>query len=251
MLAHFIGSQQTMPKNPQLNRRQLGYTLLEIMLSTAIASIAMAGIMTFFVNTVHSNSTELKTIHLSQELRALMDVMVRDIRRAGYWRHANGIQSNMYATGENIIAVTGKTCITYSYDNYLTRKSIANRVQASDSAGFRLSNGTIKVRKRSASCTSRTNWESLSDISTIRITKLEFKINSHCTNVSSQLQVIKEQRGCGNRNNFNQFLPPLVNDTLSTMNVVTIILSGELASDPKISSTDILETVLIRNSITI
>ena len=229
--------------------KQSGFTLVELMVSSVIGLMVMAGTITFFVNTVQGNSIGLKQVHLNQELRALMDVMVRDIRRAGYSRNADGVSTNIYATNQHALNISNGNCITYSYDDYQTNNSNPNVVQNSDTAGFKLSNNIIKIRKKSSLCTSNVNWDSISDGETIKITKLEFKNTNICANISSPLTPVNDQRGCQNNGGPGLLLPPEQNDTLASMNVITITLSGELISDPSVSTTDITETIAVRNSI--
>jgi len=237
-------------KTHQSKISQSGFSLLEVLVSSIIGSIAIAGIMTFFINTMQSNSDGLKEIRLNQELRALLDVMVRDIRRSGYWRNADGVTYNIYANDENALKVSSNgNCITYSYDNFKINDSKADIVQNSDAAGFRLINNTIKIRRNSSTCDSSRNWESLSDVSAINITALNFKITPVCINISSPILPTNIQRGCKADGGPGNLLAREANDTLATINKVTIKLSGELASDPSVSAMDIIEIVTVRNSI--
>lgn len=231
--------------HPTLIKPQTGFNLIELMVASIIGMLTIAGIITFFVKTVHSNSDGLNEIRLNQELRALMDVMARDIRRSGYWRNADGVTPNIYASGAHSLTVVNKDCITFSYDNYKASDSNPDVVQNSDATGFRLLNGTIKFRRNSSFCNKTTNWIALSDSDTVKITKLEFNIRPLCHNISSPLTPITKQRGCGESDNL---LPPAEDDTLSITNIVTIKLSGELKADRKISAIDMTETVLVRNS---
>lgn len=230
-------------------KKQTGFTMVELMVSSIIGLITLAGVMTFFTNTVQSNSDGLKEVRLNQELRALMDVMVRDIRRAGYWRNANGIDPNIYATNEHAINIQNDNCITYAYDDFQARNSDANRVQDTDAAGFRLINNTLKIRRRSALCDSDRNWESISDDKSLKITKLEFSLNNICNNISSPLQPINSRRGCLAGGGPGLLLAPETNDALANMNVVTVVLRGELVSDPSVASMDIVENIAVRNTV--
>jgi len=231
------------------SKKQNGFTLVEVMVSSIIGLITLAGVITFFTNTVQSNSDGLKEVRLNQELRALMDVMVRDIRRAGYWRNANGIDTNIYTTNDYAIKIENSSCITYAYDNDQARNSDANRVQNTDAAGFRLIDNTLKIRRRTALCDSNRNWESISDNSSLNITKLEFSLNNICNNVSSPLQPINSRRGCLAEGGPGLLLAPNPDDALSNMNVVTIVLSGELVSDSSVASIDLVENIAIRNTV--
>ena len=72
----------------QLNRSphfMLGVSLVELMIGVAIGLILISGTIAIFGATVNSQSSALKAIRLEQELRAVMDLISRDLRRAGYW----------------------------------------------------------------------------------------------------------------------------------------------------------------------
>lgn len=62
-----------------------GFGLVELMIGLTLGLIIISGVLGIFSNTVKNQSDNLKISRLNQELRAIMDVMTRDIRRAGYW----------------------------------------------------------------------------------------------------------------------------------------------------------------------
>lgn len=65
-----------------------GFSLVELMIGLTLGLIIISGVLGIFSNTVKNQSDNLKMSRLNQELRAVMDVMARDIRRAGYWAPA-------------------------------------------------------------------------------------------------------------------------------------------------------------------
>jgi hypothetical protein len=67
---------------------QRGLTLIELMVSIAVGMLLVLAITQFFVGQVIGNTDLLKVTRLNQELRAIMDLTVRDIRRGGYWADA-------------------------------------------------------------------------------------------------------------------------------------------------------------------
>jgi len=212
---------------------QKGFTLVEVMVSTAVAAIGMAGAISIFANTVQSNTDSLQQIRLDQELRAIMNVMSRDIRRAGYWRDANGVDDNPFANNANLMTESAaESCFWYTYD-----ADNNGAVSAGDQQGIRLINNAVNIIGTASSCadtSSVDDWSQISDSRTISITALNFNISDNaCINAST------DQRTCNTA---------IAGDVLRTMKVVTITLSGELAADSDVSDT-LIETVTVRNTV--
>lgn len=85
----------------QLNRSS-GFSLVELMVAM-IAGLGVAAIaLTLYVAIVKANSTSIQSARLSQALQASMDVMERDIRRAGYIANA----ANNLARDTNGLPIT-------------------------------------------------------------------------------------------------------------------------------------------------
>ena len=73
-----------------LNSRNLqrGVTLIELMVSSAIALIALSSVLTVYSATANHSSRQLQQAHLHQQLRGMMHLLSRDLKRAGYWYFA-------------------------------------------------------------------------------------------------------------------------------------------------------------------
>lgn len=63
---------------------QKGFSLLELMVAMAIASVLMAGIYTFYHNQLKTHITQQEMVDMQQDARAAMYMMTREIRMAGY-----------------------------------------------------------------------------------------------------------------------------------------------------------------------
>lgn len=116
--------------------RQSGISLIELMIGSAVGLIVLAGVLNFYLTTVETSADNLQMARLNQELRAVMDIMTRDIRRAGYSGVVPGVTDydvdgdsdsddlayNPFTEGDNDIAIdqfTGEitdSCITYTYN---------------------------------------------------------------------------------------------------------------------------------------
>lgn len=207
---------------------QNGFTLIEMMISITLATIAMSSMISVFVNNVKSNGDSISQVHLNQELRAVMDVMSRDIRRAGYWSNAvYGATSNPFQT----LAINASTnCITYDYDT-----SGQPGPTSSDEFGFRLTNNAVQIHKSGGTCSDSSNssgWENITDPNTIKITALTFdNSSSYCEDLTARLN------NCSVTNS---------GDILATNYIINLTLTGELKNDANVKLS-LNETVSIPN----
>jgi type IV pilus assembly protein PilW len=63
---------------------QKGFSLLELMVAMAIASVVMAAISTFYHSQLKTHVTQQELVDMQQDARAAMYMMTREIRMAGY-----------------------------------------------------------------------------------------------------------------------------------------------------------------------
>lgn len=70
----------------QRNPRALekGFTLVELMVALVAGLIVSAAVLSFFLSSMKSNGEYVQSTRLTQELRNTLDLMTRDLRRAGY-----------------------------------------------------------------------------------------------------------------------------------------------------------------------
>lgn len=77
---------------PRLSRRPLagsrGFTLVELMIGIVVGFIVLAGVIAVYLTVVRGSTDVARDARLNQETRAALNLMVNDIRRAGYWRNA-------------------------------------------------------------------------------------------------------------------------------------------------------------------
>lgn len=236
-----------MKRLPERFGKITGFSLVELMISIVVGLIVIAGVISIFSSAIKSYSDNLKMTRLNQELRVVMDRMVRDIRRAGYWGNALSVASttnpNTFNTGLNRLVVgssglilnvngTSGDCILYAYD-----ENGINGLQDDEKRGFRLNTSAVRTRKGGSAPTndcsfSSSNIESLTDDATVNIIALNFLINRVCPFSNSTGTV------------------PLVTNTPSAqyriIRAVQITLTGQLQSDPNIRRT-LQETVRVQN----
>lgn len=232
--------------------RQAGFTLVEMLISSAISLILIAGVLTITLGVMGNSAKNLKRTHLVQELRATMSLMVRDIRRAGF----NGGGVSAFLTNGNnpftqvpyMVNVPGAnstgSCILYAYDERRGNPPAANGVLDVGSGiderhGFRLSGGKVQIFSGNNggpfNCTS-SGWQRITS-SQVNITQLVFDAsNEQCFNVS----VIPNQLLA----NCNVVLP--AGQLKAKLLIVKITLQGTLDTEPNVVRS-LHDTVKIRN----
>ncbi len=178
----------------QYARKQRGFSLVELMISVAIGLVVLAVVLQIYVSTVNSSGDTLKMARVNQELRAAMDVMVRDIQRAGYYFWTTDRDGkvdkisnpNPFMQGANDLTING-SCIAYTYDRTPNRDVADKTVYATEKFAFYLSGNAILMRnggsESSDSCTP--NSEGITDKNRVTITGLSFSLTAHCINASA------------------------------------------------------------------
>lgn len=218
--------------------KQAGLSMIELMISITIGLIVVSGVISMFVSTVTSNAENLKMTRLNQELRAVMDVMVQDIRRAGYRGDSTTATTpnpfTSTANGDDLTARTvnvANDCISFTYDSTaldsppVTVGSVDNADRFGYRRGLVGAVGVIQSRNGGAGATdcAAGTWDDLTDGDSVDITSLQFTVVS---------------------------VPSPANPSGVTRNIrnVTITLTGQLrGSNPAINRT-ITETVQMVNS---
>ncbi len=182
-------------------RPQSGVTLVELLIGMLIGVIVSGAALAVFIISVKGQTDNIKLSRLNQDMRTMMDLMERDIRRAGFvtsFPAANEayLQNNPFFddTGANpadIAVYNTGSCIVYAYN----RNDDSNgdgvqdetppAVNGTERLGFRLSNGKLEMRKSgdsNADCGGV--WETITDRE-VEITNLNFVLNTTTLNVTS------------------------------------------------------------------
>lgn len=167
---------------------QNGLTLIELMIAILIGLIMTAAAITLYVNYLKNTRDNVSLIKLNQDMRGVMDIMVRDIRRAGFVTtnpetNFTCLQQNTFANinirqtgGSTPIANgTSGSCVLYSYNRNnnipagLTCDANAFLVaENTDRFGFRLSADNGIQMKSSGDIASASNcgtgsWETITE----------------------------------------------------------------------------------------
>ena len=160
---------------------QRGISIVELMVGLTVGLIVVTGAMALFVtNTVNSRRMLTET-RLNQDLRAVADVITRDVRRAGYWGNAilgtkavgvsTAAATNPYAK----VTTVANTSIEYAYS-----KPTANAgtwVENEDDLlnyntevfGFRLHDSAVQMKTKGSADGTGDVWANLTDPGAVTI----------------------------------------------------------------------------------
>lgn len=159
--------------NLRTGRRQGGFSLVELMVAMAAGLIIIGAAVTFTVSTMRSYSENILSARLTQELRAGMNLVVRELRRAGHdSTSVTRVLTTTSASTFGDIAVDAG-CVTYEYD----RNIGASGPDATEMRGFRLNAATGALQLNASSdaidCEVDDEWEDITDPDVVQITKFE------------------------------------------------------------------------------
>jgi len=236
-------------------RNQKGVSIPEIMIGSLVGLIILSGVLTIYTSTVKGSADTLKSAKLNQELNAAIGIMVRDVRRAGYWGAAtvnnttNPFAISTGATPTNLdIKATNGPCVLYTYD-----RDASGAVNV-EYYGFRVNNGAVEMRTgtgtKTNDCTDGT-WQAITDTDIITISALTFTTeNSKCLNSTANTSWVitttgstsypcRDSAGTG-------YAAPASGDVLIETRQVTIKLDGELANDSLVTKS-LEESIRVRN----
>lgn len=238
---------------------QRGLSLIELLIGILIGTIVVAGGIKLFTGSVKDNRDHIRLNMLNQDLRIMMDVMVREIRRAGFTANPmvnneaaflNTLRHNPFApiNIENIATKTN-ACITFMYNKDLLNP---DTVAEAERFGFKLATDTtfsptknvIRMRRTgTALACGNGTWESITSPD-VEITDLSFDLKETALNVSERKKPSHSIiTGCN------------VGDECLYIRTINISLTGKLISlagnkvldkDHQLTQT-LNETVRVRN----
>lgn len=245
-----------------------GFNLIELMIGLTVGLIIVTAAIGVFFNSMRGMADNTKLVRLNQDMRAMMDIMVRDIRRAGFVTsnpaYFSDLKDNPYfdsvSSGHttDIALLNSNTCIVYSYNRDDDRPSKIRDHDEHDEEeerlGFRLNSGELEMR---TSGTTNENceghWETITEPE-VEITGLTFAMTSTTLNATSMLSTDGVRPGDANGNGLCDAGEPCNTCTRDgspdpacvIVRYITIHLAGRLRDDHAMTQS-ITETVRVRN----
>ncbi len=180
-------------------KKQNGLTLIEIMISLLLGLIVIGGALSIYIASIRGSTDVVNGARLNYDLDSIMQLMVNDIRRAGYWggaitgssvRNPAGAgcsAGNPFTCGTANIQLPTASCILYTYD-----ADSNGTVDNGEYFGFKLEDGSIKISSAdtvdaTVDCTaSDYRWQTITDENKINISNLTFSdANYKCLNTTT------------------------------------------------------------------
>lgn len=199
-------------------RHQRGLTMVELLVGMALGLFVTSAALLLLVARIQTHRAELLEGRLMQDLRVAIDVVTRDLRRAGYWNDAaksmagsDGAGSaNPYAA---IAPASGSSeTVYFSYSRGLRG---GRAVDDNEQFGFRLRRGTIEMQLGGGS------WQALTDSNTLVVSAFS---------ITPALQEIALDALCA------QTCPADEDDCRPRQVVrsLAVSISGHAANDPRV-----------------
>ena len=210
---------------------QHGLSLVELMVGVAIGLFVVAGATMLVSNQLGDNRRLLLETQIQQDLRAAADIIVRDVRRSGYWGAAQtgvwhagavAVSTNPYLTLSPAASGVPVSEVNFDYSRDVLEN---DAVDATEQAGFKLEDGAIKMRVGG-------NWQPLTDARTLRITRFEVRL----TTQPITLSCLKD---CGVALN----CPPT-----QSLRELAVLIDGQAANDANVRRS-LRSNVRLRNDI--
>lgn len=181
--------------------KQRGFSLTELMIGSAVGLLVIAGAIQLYLLNLRATADNLRLSRLNQELRATLDLLHNDVRRAGYWSFMAGVDNpadNPFQTEGNRLRLghapgeSEDSCILYSYDANADGRvgvgaagvpSLTASTVNLEQFGFRLRNGQVQMRNGGSIFDCRSgSWQNISDPDT-DIIALHFTLTATCDNL--------------------------------------------------------------------
>ncbi len=166
-----------------LKRSQRGLTLVELLISLVLGLAVGGAVLYVYVGTISTQNDTNTATQLEEELSAVLNLMVRDVRRAGY--DASGVayavkpKTSGTATFSSPFGVDAthstSSCLLYSYDSPHGSNSPNGILDSDEHFGWRLSGSAIEKSNDATSCGSGA-WEAVTWTTYANITGLTFTI---------------------------------------------------------------------------
>jgi type IV pilus assembly protein PilW len=216
-------------KQPASMRRQAGLTLIELMIAMVAGLIVIGAALAFTVSTVRAYGENIRSTRLSQELRTGMNLVVRELRRAGYdsasvSQTTSGLGPSAFTQLSVGAPYHPVSCLFYKYDQ--------GTGTGSNTRGFRHSSldtantgpGSVQMNATDAdSDCGGADWVDLTDPKVVNITVFKPTLyeTKFCNVVAS-----RDTNGDGTLDQF---------DTVTgSVRTVTLCLKGSLVADPTV-----------------
>ena len=233
-----------MKSNASPRPRQRGMSIIELLIGVVVGFIVVAGAVKLMVDTLGSNRRLLLETRVNQDLRAAADLIVRDIRRAGYW--ANSTKGIFTTTGSGTVVTNPyrEISLVANEIKYRYARDVNDSADDPEQASFRLAGGVLQFMNGEG------NWQAISDPKVVSITNLSI--------TTSGMRLIELHSYCVCMTKVGATGTPECTDAdfrtgafaakAPTLGIrhYDVVLAGQSATDATVAR-EIRETVRVRN----
>lgn len=156
-----------------LQRQQRGLSLIELMVAMVISIIVTGAIIALMSNSLGSSTTTIQTSRLNEDMRDVMFLMTRDVRRAG------SNQLNMLQAAAGTLPVGTNADVTITNNDCMVFQADRDGDGTFENAGFqRVTTGGVGVVQmwvdpsNAATCGGGNSWVDVTDPDNIDVTAL-------------------------------------------------------------------------------
>lgn len=164
---------------------QRGLSLIELMVGSAIGLFLVAGAVTVFVTNLGNSRQMLVEARVNQDLRAVADLISRDLRRAGYWDNAISGVIAAGAAGTTVANPYVAISPTGTQVEYLFSRDSDNTPDDNEYFGFRRAvdggTGLGVIQMKISGGAGGDNWQTLTDPSVVNIPATGLQITQTAT----------------------------------------------------------------------
>jgi Tfp pilus assembly protein PilW len=214
--------------------------LVELLIASAIGLFLLAGLTDFLGRSLTSSGRNFQDARLTQDLNVAMDLITRDLRRAGYSGKAQDATLATDASGNPFLTIGNEDgginmatpgCILYSYD-FAPPPGVPGTKESNEQLGFRLREGAVEAGSSVTDCspTVTAGWQQVTDPKLSTITTLSFQFLDGANNVAATPFANT---------------PPGSNWVVCTR-LIRVTLTGQLRNTPAVTST-LIQSVRVRN----
>jgi prepilin peptidase dependent protein B len=159
-----------------------GFTLIELMLALVLGLFVIGSGSSLLLGQWDTQRRQVLASRLQQEMRHALELIVRDLMRAGHWHHAGELlppeSTTEVATNpyQDLVPTdTSASTLAYSYD----RSRTVLAVQATERYGWRLNANTNALEMRLSGASLQAGegdaWQAVSDPQAVRWRALSFR----------------------------------------------------------------------------
>ena len=145
--------------------RQRGFTLVELMIGLAVGLFIVGAASGLLAARLREHKAMLVEARLMQDLRTSMDIVMRDLRRSGYWGEASAAMRAGSPSSNPYLAPAPASAASDAVSFQLSRDDVENnKLDDNEQFGFRLRKGVLDMLIGGGS------WQALNDAGTMTVT---------------------------------------------------------------------------------